>query len=210
MYIESGQRRCFYKDLSRQSVLIGQYKLEIQDETGAFVAPRDKENTGVVVDVEETFASDARVVHQRGSVSGKFTFSPLESGEHRICLTPRLFYRKKWREKEPLRLAESKFQCARVTVDFTIGDSSHFYAGDVVAVEALTSHITLLVDKLTDIKREQRFVRVKEAAFRDLLEKTCERVVVWLVVQIIVFSIACLIQLRLLLRYFMEKKSHID
>lgn len=211
MYLKAGHRTCFYKDLSQQSVLLGRFRMEIQEvRSGLYQVPQDKDNTGVLVDVEETFASDARVVHQKGSISGGFTFSPLDSGEHRICLTPKSFYRKKWGERDILRLVESKFENARLTIDFSIGDTSHFHSEESLNVEALTSHLNMLVDKLTDIKREQSFIRAKEATFRDLLEKTCENVVVWLLAQIVVFFGACLVQLRLLLRFFMKRKSHID
>uniref|UniRef100_A0A0L0P322 GOLD domain-containing protein n=1 Tax=Candidozyma auris TaxID=498019 RepID=A0A0L0P322_CANAR len=209
-YVDAGNRQCFTKDLSVDSVLLGSYKIEIQDDTGRFVTPRDKANTGVIVDVEEVFSSNNRVVHHRGSVSGKFSFSPLELGNHRICITPKLFYRKKWRDDDAEALQESKFKRARISLDLGVGDSSNVFPKPTKDIEALTSRILLLIEKVTDIKREQSFIRAKEASFRDLLERACERVVTWLIVQVSIFGIALLYQLWTLLRFYMKRKVHVD
>lgn len=201
MYVDAGSRRCFYRELSTESVLFGRFRMEVLDaETGAYRPPTDKQNTGILVDVEEVFDSNQRVVHQRGSISGQFSFSALEDGEHRICLTPKSFYRRTWKS-DPELLKESQFLRARITFDFLI----HSHA-DSTGVEVLADQLHGLINKLTDIKREQGFIRQKEATFRDLSERTCERVVRWLIVQIALFLVACLLQLRMLLRFFMKQK----
>lgn len=210
VYVDAGTRECFTRDLSTESVLLGSYKIEILDEHGAYSVPRDKANTGVVVDVEEVFASNNRVIHQRGSPSGKFLFSPLELGTHRICLTAKLFYKRKWKGDDPTELEESKFKRARVTLDFFIGDAKNILAKDNREIEELTSRIASLIDKITYIKQEQGFIRAKEATFRDLLEKACERVVSWLILQIAIVGVTFLYQLWTLLRFHMKRKVHID
>lgn len=210
MYVDAGVRQCFYRDLTVDSVLLGTYKMEILDGFGEFVTPKDKHNTGVIVDVEEVFLSNDRVVHQRGSFSGRFSFSPLEQGLHRICLTPKLFYKRKWREENEQLLQELKFERARVTLDLATGDASRLFPEDPAEIEELTSRIVLLVEKVSCIKREQSFIRAKEAGFRDLLERACARVVTWLVTQLGVVLVAFLCQLWMLIRHHMKRKVHID
>lgn len=210
MYVDAGTKQCFYRDLSVDSVLLGSYRIEVLDEQGVYVTPRDKDNTGVIVDVEENFDSNNRVIHQRGSFSGKFSFSPLEEGSHRICLTPKLFYKRKWKGEDPVALQESKFKQARVTLEFDIGDASNILAKDSTEIEELTSRVALLIEKVTYIKREQGFIRAKEATFRDLLERACEKVVSWLVLQLGIMAITFLYQLWTLLRFYMKRKTHID
>lgn len=201
MYVDAGSRRCFYKDLSKESVLLGRYRMEIYNaETNTYEAPK-MQNSGILVDVEEVFDSNQRVVHQRGSASGLFSFSALETGEHRVCLTPKSFYKRTWKS-DPAELKESKFTRARLTLDLGIGT----HHGDI-GVEALASRVNALIDKLTDIKREQDFIRKKEMLFRDMSERVCERVVRWLIIQIVAYTIACLFQLRMLLRFFMKHKT---
>lgn len=210
VYVDAGSRQCYTRDLGVDSVLVGSYKIEILDREGKYTIPEDKTNTGVVVDVEEVFASDNRVIHQRGSFQGKFLFSPLEPGNHRVCLTPKLFYKRKWSGDEPGALEESRFKRARVTLDFFIGDAKSISFKAPLEIEELTSRIALLVDKVTYIKREQGFIRAKEAVFRDLLERACERVVFWLILQMAIVGVTFLYQLWTLLRFHRSRKVHVD
>jgi hypothetical protein len=201
-YSDPGVRRCFYKELSRGLLLVGWYKLEIRDpDSDVFYPPRDKETTGVLIDLEETFASNHRLVHQKGSSNGKFTFSALDGGEHRICFTPRSFLTKKWYGNHPdsLALKDLYFQEGRITLDFVIGDST-LDSEHISPVTSLFEHVSRLNDKLIDIRREQLFIREKEANFRDLSERTCERVFRWLIVQLTVLFVAFMYQVVAILR----------
>lgn len=209
-YLNHNHKRCFYKELTRGHLLIGRYKLEIYDpETDSYIIPRDKTDTGTLIDVEETFDSNHRVVHQRGSASGQFTFSALDSGEHRICMTPKSFYKKKWLDgggSNPSALKDSKFTKSRLTMDFLIGDGNNIDSKHTHRVETLAHQVNGLNDKLIDIIREQRFIREKEAQFRDLSENTNEHVVKWLVIQVGALLIACIFQMFKLLSFFLKEK----
>lgn len=195
-YSDPGVRRCFYKELTRGLLLVGWYKLEIRDPGSTiFSLPRDKEFTGVLIDLEETFDSNHRVVHQKGTATGKFTFSALADGEHRICFTPRSFLTKKWYQNHPdsLALQDLYFAESRITLDFVIADNTE--SNHISPVKNLHEHVGRLNDKLIDIRREQSFIRDKEAGFRDLSERTCDRVMTWLVVQLTVLCITCIYQM---------------
>ncbi|KAK6464640.1 emp24/gp25L/p24 family of membrane trafficking protein [Scheffersomyces coipomensis] len=213
-YSEVGNRKCFYKELSKGSLLIGKYKLDILDpDTNIYYSPRDKVNIGVIIDVEETFDSNHRVVHQRGSSNGQFTFSSLDSGEHRICITPKSFYAKSWYGGTNKKLLQneytekdSNFKSSRILIDFIIGDSNSIDSSHNNKVQSLSDNVNKLNDKLSDIRREQKFIREKEANFRDLSERTCETVVRWMVIQVISLLITCIYQMISLSKFFIKQK----
>ncbi|KAK6202882.1 emp24/gp25L/p24 family of membrane trafficking protein [Scheffersomyces amazonensis] len=213
-YSEAGDRHCFYKELTQGSLLIGKFKLEIKDEESSiYYSPRDKNNIGVLIDVEETFDSNHRVVHQRGTANGQFTFIPLDTGEHRLCLTPKSFYSRTWYgKKKPysdineFTIIDSKFKSSRISIDLLIADSSIIDSRRTNEVQSLSKQINKLNDKLTDIKREQKFIREKEAVFRDLSERTCETVVRWMIIQVTVILLACLYQIFSLSHFFVKIK----
>lgn len=209
-YTDAGARRCFYKELAQGTLLIGRYKLEIFDEDAhEFYSPLDKMNTGILIDVEEKFDTDHRVVHQKGSPRGQFTFSALESGEHRICFTPKSFYKRRWLDgggDDVDALKDLKFKKSRIMVDFLIRDGEIFDTKHSHKVNTLTEQVNSINDKLTDIKREQEFIREKEELFRDQSERTCERVIRWLIVQLGALVITCVYQMVALLSLFVKEK----
>lgn len=209
-YTDAGARRCFYKELAQGTLLIGRYKLEIFDEDAhEFYSPLDKMNTGILIDVEEKFDTDHRVVHQKGSPRGQFTFSALESGEHRICLTPKSFYKRRWLDgggNDVDALKDLKFKKSRIMVDFLIRDGEIFDTKHSHKVNSLTEQVNSINDKLTGIKREQEFIREKEELFRDQSERTCERVIRWLIVQFGALVITCVYQMVALLSFFVKEK----
>lgn len=208
-YSDAGHRRCFYKELVQGTLLIGRYRLEIFDESaGLFYAPLDKRYTGVLIDVEEKFDTDHRVVHQKGPPNGQFTFSALESGEHRICLTPKSFYKRSWWDLssgDDYASRDLRFKKSRLMVDFRIKDGEIFESDR--SVNTLTEQVNGLNNKLSDIRREQEFIREKEEIFRDQSERTCDRVVRWLVVQLGALVIICIYQISALLKFFLKVKS---
>lgn len=209
-YSEAGTRKCFYKELASGTLLIGRYKLEILDpDSDKYDSPRDKVNTGVLIDVEETFDLNHRVVHQKGSPNGQFTFSALKSGEHRICITPKSFYKKGWLDgtpDDPAALKDLKFKISRIVVDFLIGDGDIVDSKHSHKVKTLAERVNRINDKLSDVKREQEFIREKEELFRDQSERTCENVVRWLVIQAGAFIITCLYQIISLRKYTVKEK----
>lgn len=209
-YLDHGYKKCFHKEISRGTLLIGRYRMEILDpDTNAYIIPRDKTDTGVLIDVEEVFDSNHRVVHQRGTASGQFTFSAIDSGDHRICLTPKSFFKKKWLDgggSNPNSRLDSKFKNARISIDFIIGDGSIIDSKHTHSVQTLSEKIHQLNDKLIDIRREQQFIRDKEEQFRDLSERTCEHVVRWLVVQVGAILLACIYQMFKLSTFFLKQK----
>lgn len=214
-YTHAGTQTCFYRELTADTLLTGKFKMDIQDPaTMQYIQPRDKINTGMLIIVEETFNDNHRVVHQRGIHSGVFTFSALESGEHRICFTPKSFVgRTNWLSSLSGKDTSSdpKFTDVRVSIDFEVKDGSFLTAKTGRASTGIDSkfiqNVNSLNDKLIDIKREQIFIREKEWLFRDQSERTCETVTRWLIVQAGAVLLTCLYQVIALYIFFKNEKK---
>ncbi|CAK7893935.1 protein Erp6p [[Candida] anglica] len=225
-YVAAGSRRCFYRELTANTLLIGKFKMDILDPaTNTYRPPRDRSNTGVLVDVEETFDSDHQVVHSRASFAGKFTFSALDSGEHRICFTPKSFYHrpKNWLGMAASALTSSygstassedddkdpDFVDTRITIHFEVHDGTFLDSptGGAHDVGSLVQEVHRLNDKLRDIQREQSFLREREWTFRDQSEQTCATVVRWSLVVVGGVIATCLYQMIALHVFFRAEKK---
>ncbi|CAM9019745.1 unnamed protein product [Wickerhamomyces anomalus] len=134
-----------------------------------------------------------RVVHQKGSPTGEFTFTAIDSGEHRICFQPQS---QGW-------LAKTK---TKVTVDFEIGDPETLDSKKTEHVQSLTGKVKALNKKILDIRREQELTRERESKFRDQSESTNSKVVNWSIIQLVVLGATCIWQLKHLRSFFVKQK----
>jgi hypothetical protein len=169
------------------------------------------------VTVEETFDNNHRIVAQRGSSQGKFTFSAADSGQHRICVTP---------QNVPSGggwLGTGVHGTVKFTLDLAIGETSKIESTDKDKVQSLTQRIQDLNSRLQDVRREQVFQRARhlqpvdmtmkltyaqerEAEFRDQSETTNARVVRWTIIQLVVLGVTCAWQLSHLRAFFIKQK----
>jgi len=133
------------------------------------------------------------VVHQKGSPTGEFTFTAIDSGEHRICFQPQS---QGW-------LAKIK---TKVTVDFEIGDAETLDSKKTDQVQSLTGKVKALNKKILDIRREQELTREREAKFRDQSELTNTKVVNWSIIQLVVLGATCVWQIKHLRSFFVKQK----
>lgn len=98
------------------------------------------------------------MVSQKGASSGKFTFTAAEAGEHKICFTPSSNSgRAAW-----LTLA-ADHGGIRLTLDVVVGETSSIESSDKDKIEDITTRVKDLNARLTDIRREQVFQRVRSA-----------------------------------------------
>lgn len=105
---------------------------------------------------QELFDNDHRVVSQRGSASGRFTFSAADAGEHRICFTPSSSSgRQNWLS------VLSPNGGIRLQLDLAIGETSEIESTDKTKMEDLVGRVRDLNSRLQDIRREQVFQRVR-------------------------------------------------
>lgn len=189
---------------------------------------------GIYISVDEVFDNDHRVVSQRGSSKGRFTFSAADSGEHRICFTPTNVPSAQGWLSGGQPAGNIKFE-----LDLAIGETSQIESSDKAKVEDLVAKVRDLNARLQDIRREQVFQRVssnpapvvdqgisgqtgvrvrrwrenadgefqeREAEFRDQSESTNARVVRWTLIQLAVLGVTCAWQLSHLRSFFIKQK----
>lgn len=191
-YLDSNEQRCFVEELPSDTIVEGHYRaLEWDDKTSAYQMNNE---LGIQVDVDEMHSGN-NIVKTRGPPEGRFTFTSVDAGDHSICLstnyTAGLF---------------SSATHIRLYLDLVVGAAKHDPEHDRSHVSELAGKIRDLNDKLEDIRREQRYQREREAAFRDLSEATNSRAVWYSIAQIVVIVATCTWQLRHLRRFFEDRK----
>jgi hypothetical protein len=112
-------------------------------------------NDKLLTPFQEVFDNDHRVVSQKGSSSGRFTFSAAESGDHKICFTP------------SSNSGGSNWLSAlhpqggiKLTLDLAIGETSAIESTDKGKIQDIVKRVQELNGRLQDIRREQVFQRV--------------------------------------------------
>ncbi|KAL1971547.1 hypothetical protein VTN31DRAFT_2168 [Thermomyces dupontii] len=193
LYLQEKQKKCFFEDLPKDTLVVGSYKVESLDlPTNTWI----EDPTGqVLITVEETFDNDHRVVNQRTKRNGRFTFTAADAGQHRFCYTP-LPGNTKGASDAPVKL----------TLDIAIGASSKIESEDSEKMASIVQRVRDLNNRMEDIRREQIYQREREAEFRDQSEATNSRVVRWTLIQIVVLSITCAWQLSHLRTFFIKQK----
>lgn len=191
-YLKTGESRCFYEDLQADTLVVGKLDAYEYDERNQEYYKNPHLRLRITID--ETFDNDHRVVDQTSSTSGDLTFTSIDSGEHKICLTP-------------VYTDSTLVKLHRIFFDVAIGS-----AGDYVdsksskKVDGLTLQIQNLNKKLQEIHLEQENIREREAIFRNQSESTNSRVVWWSIIQLIVLAGTCVYQLRHLKGFFVKQK----
>ncbi|KAI1336769.1 emp24/gp25L/p24 family/GOLD-domain-containing protein [Xylariaceae sp. FL0016] len=198
-YIDGSQPKCFFEELPKDTLVVGHYAAEEWDDNIRSWAKHD--GISIYISVDEIFNNEHRVVSQRGSTSGRFTFSAHEAGEHKICFTPSSSSgRQGWLS------VLSPNGGIKLTLDMAIGESSEIESTDKGKLQDISQRVKDLNSRLQDIKREQIFQREREAEFRDQSESTNARVVRWMVIQVVVLGITCAWQLSHLRSFFIKQK----
>lgn len=191
-YLNTGESRCFYEELQADTLLVG--RIEATERVDGTNDYRHNGNLKVKVTVDETFDNDHRVLDQKLSSSGEFTFTTQDLGEHLICITP-----------EYIDGTNNKRH--KVYFDLAQGSAHDFVdSKGTKKVDDLTTRIKALNQKLTEIHNEQENLRIREATFRDQSELTNARVVKWSIIQLIVLVGTCVYQLRHLKSFFVKQK----
>ncbi|EJS43464.1 erp5p [Saccharomyces arboricola H-6] len=186
-YSKSGETKCFYENLSRGNLLIGDLDLYVE-KNGMF--EEDSEAT-LTITVDETFDNDHRVLNQKNSHTGDFTFTALDTGEHRVCLTPS--YSKK---STPLR----------IFIELEIGNVEALDSKRKDDVNSLKRRVVQLTQRLSSIRKEQDTIREKEAEFRNQSESANSKIMTWSVFQFLILVGTCAFQLRYLKNFFVKQK----
>ncbi|KAH9892322.1 emp24/gp25L/p24 family/GOLD-domain-containing protein [Xylariomycetidae sp. FL2044] len=198
-FIDGSQPKCFFEELPKDTLVVGHYSAEEWDDNTRSWSKHD--GISIYISVDEIFDNDHRVVSQRGSSSGRFTFSAAEAGEHKICFTPSSNSgRQNWLS------VLSPNGGIKLTLDLAIGETSEIESTDKTKMQDISQRVKDLNSRLHDIKREQIFQREREAEFRDQSESTNSRVIRWMFIQIVVLGLTCAWQLSHLRSFFIKQK----
>lgn len=197
-YIDGTTPKCFYEELPKDTLVVGNYKAEeFNIETRIF---ESHTSLSIHTTVDELFTGGHRIVSQRTSAASRFTFTASDSGEHMICFTPASTHPSGWLS------AGNPIGGIRLTLDLAIGETSDLDLENKGKIMDIVSKVKDLNGRLQDIRREQVWQREREAEFRDQSESTNARVVRWTLIQLAVLGITCAWQLSHLRAFFIKQK----
>ncbi|EQK98389.1 hypothetical protein G6O67_004405 [Ophiocordyceps sinensis] len=199
LYVDGSAPKCFFEDLPKDTLVVGNYSAEEYDDHVS--SWQQHAGISIYISVDEVFDHDHRVVSQRGSSAGRFTFSAHEAGEHRICFTPSSNSgRSGWLS------AHTPHGGIKMKLDLVIGATSQIESSDKDKLQDIASRVKDLNARLNDIRKEQVFQREREAEFRDQSESTNGRVIRWIIIQLVVIGVTCAWQLSHLRSFFIKQK----
>ncbi|KFA66340.1 hypothetical protein S40285_01327 [Stachybotrys chlorohalonatus IBT 40285] len=198
-YIPGETPRCFFEELPKDTLVVGHYVSEEWDDQTNTWAAHPGINIYISVDASEVFNHNHRVLSQRGSTEGRFTFTAHEAGDHKICFMP-------ISNTGHERWLNSHHQGVKISLDMVIGETSRLESTDKDRLNDLATRVKDLNARLGDVRREQVFQREREAQFRDQSEATNGRVIMWILVQMGVLAVTCVWQLSHLRNFFIKQK----
>jgi len=114
-----------------------------------------EDSLGLFITVEEVFDHNHRIVSQKGSAKGRFTFSAADSGEHRLCFAPT-----NWHNSGSYVVGGQEVGTIKVEIDMAIGETSAIESTDKGTIADIVTKVRDLNGRLGDIRREQVFQRV--------------------------------------------------
>ncbi|EFZ01693.1 emp24/gp25L/p24 family/GOLD domain protein [Metarhizium robertsii] len=198
-FVDGASPKCFFEELPKDTLVVGHYSAEEYDDR--VNSWQQHNGITIYISVDEVFDNNHRIVSQRGSASGRFTFTAHEAGDHKICFVPSSTSgRSAWLS------AHSPNGGIKMKLDLVIGETGQIESSDKDKLQDIASRVKDLNARLHDIRREQVFQREREADFRDQSESTNARVVRWIIIQLIVIGITCAWQLSHLRSFFIKQK----
>ncbi|VDP09965.1 unnamed protein product [Soboliphyme baturini] len=190
-HISESERKCFIEEIPDQTMVIGNYKVELLDQnTRQFV-----QHPGIGMYVEITNPEEQVILSRLYTNEGKFTFTSNMPGEHVICLYSNS---SRWFSGGQLR----------VHLDIQAGEHAQDYA-QIAAKDKLNElqlRIRQLLDQVDQITKEQNYQRFREELFRQTSESTNTRVLWWAIAQTFILLLTGLWQMRHLKGFFEAKK----
>lgn len=186
-YVKSGEMKCFYKNLKKGDVLIGDLDTAVKNNGIYEEDPAVK----VSVSIAETFDDDHIVLNQKNPYTGDFTFTALDNGEHRICVSPTYPD-----SNEPIR----------VYLDLEISNIEALDTKGKQNEAQLRKRVDQLNQRLNNIRMEQDVIRENEASFRNQSEAANSKITFWTLVQIFILAGMCTFQVSYLKNFFVKQK----
>ncbi|XP_013096606.1 transmembrane emp24 domain-containing protein eca-like isoform X2 [Biomphalaria glabrata] len=191
-HIGETERKCFIEEIPDETMVVGNYKVEMFDKNiNAFVPTM----YGLGMHVECRDPDDRIVLSRTYAAEGRFTFTSHSAGEHIICLNSNS---SAWFNAGQLR----------VHLDINVGEHAVDYQ-QVQAKDKLTElqlRVRQLLDQVEQITKEQNYQRYREERFRQTSESTNQRVLWWSIAQTLILLITGFWQMQHLKSFFEAKK----
>ncbi|KAK0408245.1 hypothetical protein QR680_003853 [Steinernema hermaphroditum] len=190
-HIAETERKCFIEEIPEETMVIGNYKVQLFD-------PNTKQygefpSIGMHVEVKDP--EEKVILSKLYTSEGRFTFTSHTPGEHLICLYSNSTA---WFGGNQLR----------VHLDINVGEHAQDYE-KVAARDKLNElqlRVRQLLDQVEQITKEQNYQRYREERFRQTSESTNSRVLWWAVAQIAILVVTGFWQMRHLKGFFEAKK----
>merc|ERR1719328_838669 len=174
-HIAETERKCFIEEIPDETMVTGNYKVQLYDpRTNGFAASSPE--IGMHVEIRDP--EDKIILSKVYSSEGKFTFTSHMPGEHVICLYSNST---KWFSGTQLR----------VHLDIQVGEHAIDYA-NVAQKEKLSElqlRVRQLLDQVEQITKEQNYQRYRLEIFRRTSEDTNEKALLWPILQMLAFII---------------------
>ncbi|KAJ2054381.1 emp24p/erv25p- protein [Coemansia sp. RSA 455] len=192
-YLRDGEQQCFLEELPQGFFVTGTYKTEEWREADK----RYVENPAItVVMTADDNTAVHRVMNQKGTHQGKFSFTAGSAGEHTICVQAQGAQAGGW-------LSSS---IVKFTLDITIGEADDGGRSAIEKIKDISLKIKVLNAQLEEIKTEQKYQRERELEFDAATSSIKRRVIYWAFIQLGIVGAVCYWQLHHLRRFFEAKK----
>lgn len=191
-HIGETEKKCFIEEIPDETILIGNYKVQLFDRSINDYLPT---SPGIGMHVEIRDPDDKVLLSKQYSSEGRFTFTSHLPGEHIICLHSNSTA---WFGGGQLR----------VHLDIQVGEHANDYPV-IAARDKLTElqlRVRQLLDQVEQITKEQNYQRYREERFRATSESTNSRVLWWAIAQTAVLCLTGLWQMHHLKAFFRAKK----
>ncbi|TRY76705.1 hypothetical protein TCAL_00151 [Tigriopus californicus] len=181
-HIAETERKCFIEEIPDETMVTGNYKVQLYDPRTNGFAPS---SPGIGMHVEIRDPDDKIILSKVYSSEGKWTFTSHTPGEHVICLYSNST---KWFSGTQLH-----------AIDYA----------NVAQKEKLSElqlRVRQLLDQVEQITKEQNYQRYREERFRQTSESTNQRVLWWSLGQTCILVVMGAWQMRHLKSFFEAKK----
>ena len=146
--------------------------------------------------VEASDPNENVVLSKTSELLGRFAFTAPLAGEYALCFKTNT---SRWFGSN----LDFKFY-----LDINVGARAQDYE-KIAKLEHLNKvdvHIRKLTDMVTEIRAEQKYLREREAAWRNLSETVHSSVIWWAVAQLVILCASGVFQMRYLKNFFRTKK----
>ncbi|KAJ1883358.1 emp24p/erv25p- protein [Coemansia sp. RSA 1722] len=192
-YLRDGEQQCFLEELPKNVLVTGHYRTEEWRES----EKKYVENPAISVSMTADDNNAAhRVMNQKGSHQGKFSFSAGNPGEHTICVQAHGAQASGWMSSSVVRF----------TLDIGVGEPDDGGMEAVEKIKSIKEKIEVLNRQLEEIRMEQKYQRERELEFDRVTAGIKKRVGWWALVQLAIVAAVSYWQLGHLRKFFEAKK----